>query len=338
MKTKMTVLAALCAAFAAAPTQAAVVWNFNYLDAAGVGFNDVANGAARQSALQGAADYVSTYLTSYTATIEMNVDGTISGGGTLASASSEFSQVPTTTGFNDQGDVMRKILGGNGADPDTTKADGSVKWNWTDFMWELGNDFQPGEYDFFSTAVHELIHALGFSSDITQTGGTQSGFLTAWAPFDEFLTDFNGDRIVSASGVLDQMKWDAASVSIDGNGVSGCGAGLLFNGPNAVAVNGGPVQIYSPNPWEGGSSGSHMDDNCYTPDPPGGMSHFMMEAQTVDGLGVRVISPLEVAMLQDIGYTNAAVPINGTVPEPATLALLLGGLGLMGFQRRRKVA
>lgn len=343
MKTKMTVLAALCAAFAAAPTQAAVVWNFNYGDAVGVGFNHVTEGTARQGALQGAADYVSTYLTSYTATIEMDVDGSIGGGGssTLASASANFNQSPTTTGFGDQGDVMLKILGGNGADPDPNKADGSVEWNWVDFKWELGSSFQADEFDFFSTAVHELIHALGFASDIAQGGGTQSGFPTAWAPFDEFLTDSNGDRIVNAAGQLDGGKWDAASVSNDvlpppGPG-PGCGAGLLFNGPKAVEANAGaPVQIYAPNPWEDGSSGSHMDDNCYT--DPGDVSTYMMEAQTIAGLGVRTISAIEVGMLQDIGYANAAAPIVGTVPEPASLALLLGGLGLMGFQRRRKVA
>ena len=337
MKTKMTVLAALCAAFAAAPTQAAVMWDFNFNDANGIGFNDVAEGAARQGALQTAANYVSSYLTSYTATIVMDVDGSLSGGdGTLASASSNFNQAPTTTGFGDRGDVMLKILGGNSTYP-VNQADGDVKWNFADFTWALGSVFQAGEYDFFSTAVHELIHALGFASDISEDGSTQSGFPTAWTPFDEFVTDFDGDRIVSAGGVLDLTKWDAAKLSDDGDGVSGCGAGLLFNGPNTLAANGGQAaQIYSPKVWEDGSSGSHLDDACYT--ISGNVSTYMMEAQTIEGLGVRTISPLEVGMLKDIGYTQFGAQGTGTVPEPATLYLLLGALGLMGFKRRNKVA
>lgn len=67
MRKRLAVAAAICAAFATAPTHAAVMWNFNYIDA-GVGFNDPTTGAARQSALESAANYVSSFLTSYTAT------------------------------------------------------------------------------------------------------------------------------------------------------------------------------------------------------------------------------------------------------------------------------
>ena len=56
---KRLAAAALCAAFAAAPTHAAVTWSFDYLDAVGVGFNDIAAGAARRGELQSAANYVS---------------------------------------------------------------------------------------------------------------------------------------------------------------------------------------------------------------------------------------------------------------------------------------
>ncbi|WP_372740593.1 PEP-CTERM sorting domain-containing protein [Neptunomonas sp.] len=340
---KLALAAVIGSVIAAAPAQAAVMWDFNFTDV-NTGFNDVTEGAARQGALQTAGDYVSSFLTSYTATIYMDVDGSTSGGGTLAAAGTNFTNATYSAGFTQRGDVMTKILGGDAADPGVGVADGTVTWNFTDFDWELGSDFQAGEFDFFSTAVHELLHAIGFASEITETGndgyGTTPGDAGAWAPFDEFLTSFDGTSIINpADNSLLAGTWDLARLSGDGDGTSGCGAGLQFNGANAVAANGGSaVQIYSPTIWESGSSGSHLDDNCYT--NPGNVSTYMMEAQTIDGLGVRTISALEVGMMRDIGYTNFGVQANNTVPEPGTIYLMLGALlGLFGLKRQNsKVA
>lgn len=327
----------LSAAMFSGASHAAVTWNFNYLDV-GVGFDDPTEGAARRNALESAGSYLSGFLTGYNATIDMDVNGAETADTTLAAAGSNATVFSTTAGFNEQGDVMRKILGGNAADPDAATADGTVTWNFQDFQWELGNDFQAGEFDFFSTAVHELTHALGFASSILENGNdvysNTPGNPGMWAPFDRFLTDFAGVPIIDGSFALDGTRWDASKLSLDGSGTAGCGAGLLFNGANAVAANGGnPVQIYSPNPWEGGSSGSHLDDNCYT--TPGNVSTYMMEAQTIDGLGVRTLSALEIGMLRDIGYTQFGVTAQPptSVPTPAPLWLL--SVGLLGLARSR---
>lgn len=335
---KLGLAVAICTAIAAAPAQAGVIWDFNYTDV-GTGFNDATLGAARQGALQTAGNYVSSFLTSYDATIQMDVDGSTSGGGTLAAAGTNYTGSSFSAGFNERGDVMTKILGGDVADPDAAIADGSVTWNFTDFAWELGNDFQAGEFDFFSTAVHELLHAIGFASEIRENGNDGYGSTPhnpgAWSPFDQFLTDFNGQSVISPSTYeLFADVWNPAKTSQDGSGTSGCGAGLLFTGANAVAANGGnAVQIYSPTTWENGSSGSHLDDNCYT--NPGSVSTYMMEAQTIDGLGVRTISDIEVGIMRDIGYTSFGIQANNTVPEPGTLYLMFGALlGLFGLKRQ----
>lgn len=334
MKQKRLAIA-MVAALASSPLQAAVVWDFNYTDV-NTGFNDATSGAARQNALESAANYVSSFLTGYTATIQMDVDGSVSGGGTLAAAGSAFNGVTNTPGFGIQGDVMTKILGGT--DPSAGR-DGSVTWNFTDFNWELGSNFQAGEFDFFSTAVHELLHALGFASEIQENGNdgysNTPGTPGAWAPFDQFLTDYTGTAIVdSTTFVLDQSIWDATKLSADGSGVPGCNAGIQFTGANAVAANGGnAVQIYSPATWEGGSSGSHLDDNCYT--TPGLVSTYLMEAQTISGLGNRTLSALEIGLMRDIGYTNFGVQTTTNVPVPSTIYLTLGALGLLGFSSRK---
>jgi len=317
------------------PAHSAVMFHFNYNDASGVGFNDLSVGADRQNTLQSAGDYISTFLTSYTANIFMDVDGSTSGGGTLAAAGSNYN-IPDADGFGNMGDVQRKILGGDAADPNAGAADGTITWNFTDFLWELGTDFQAGEFDFFSTAVHEILHAMGFVSFIEEVGSSNTGN-KAWSPFDNFIGDSTGDLISDTTLALDEARWDIASVAGQDGGVGapfGCGRGLLFNGANAVAANGGnPLEIYSPNPWEGGSSGSHLDDQCYTVD--GAVSTYMMEAQTVDGLGRRTISPVEVGVFRDIGYSQFGVTATNDVPEPAIIYLLTAGLLILGVRRRK---
>ena len=343
MMKKLAVAATICAAFATAPTHAAVMWSFDYTDVSGVGFNDLTYGAARQNELQSAANYLSGFLTSYSATINMSVDGGGTTPGNLAAAGSNYNASNPGNGFGDQGDVMLKILGGDAADPAPGVADGTVTWNFATNDWALGDTFLPGAYDFFSTAVHELMHALGFASGISEAGvdgwGNTAGNPGVWTPFAKYLTTYEGTPLIDQTTyILDKALYDVSRLSADGSGVSGCSAGTKFNGPNATAANGGnPAQIYAPTSWESGSSGSHLDDNCYT--APGAVSTYMMEAQTISGLGVRTLSPLEVGIMQDIGYTNFGVTVEppvGTVPEPSTLLLLLGSLGLLGAAYRRK--
>ncbi len=318
-----------------------MIWDFKYTDVVtgtGAGFDDPTEGAARQGALASAGDYLSGFLTSYSATIQMDVDGSETGDSTLAAAGSNYNGT-AAPGFVERGDVMTKILGG--ADPAPGTADGSVTWNFEDFAWELGNSFQPGEFDFFSTAVHELVHALGFLSEILESGedgyGTPPGDSNGnWGPFDEFLTDFAGTPIIDpVTFALDSNVWDPTKLSLDGDANPGCGAGTLFNGANAVAANGGQAaQIYAPSTWEGGSSGSHLDDNCYT--NPGDVSTYMMESQTIDGLGVRTLSGLEIGMMRDIGYTDFGLAQG--VPVPPVIYLIVSGLGLLGLSRRNRAA
>jgi hypothetical protein len=299
--------------------QAQVEFNFNYTDV-NTGFNDASQGAQRRAALEASADIVEGLFSNYTATINIDVNGSVTNNSFLASAGSNYNSAFPGAGFGDRGDVMTKILGG--ADPNSGAADGVVNWNFEDFNWEYGTDFQAGEFDFVSTAVHEIMHTVGFLSGIRQDGtdlwGNSVNDPGTWEPFDEFVADNSGALIDGSTFINDKTRWDAASVGGTGSN------GLFFIGANAMAANGGnPVNLYSPSTWEDGSSGAHLDDNQY-----GGL--YVMESSTGTGLGVRGFSDIERGMLRDIGYTNLTA-----VPEPTGM-LVLCSLGIYGLCRRRR--
>ncbi|MBT0959896.1 PEP-CTERM sorting domain-containing protein [Denitromonas sp. IR12] len=127
--------------------------------------------------------------------------------------------------------------------------------------------------------------------------------------------------MINPDFTLNQGAWDAASV-----GGASPAEGMFFYGANAMAANGGnPVGLYSPTTWEGGSSVSHLD----TDNPA--LEAMMMTHAGPDGPSPRVFSAIEVGVLTDLGFT-AVTP----VPEPETYAMLLAGLGMVGWQVRRR--
>jgi hypothetical protein len=320
------VLAACLAVGSAA--QANITFTFDFGADNGAGFWDPASGAARRDAMAQSSAAFSTMFGSYftnTATILLAATATdLPTSTNLASAGSEvFANYGV--GFTVQEIVRTKALTGvdlNGAD-----ADGSVNVNFGQ-PWNLGaGTTSSNDYDFYSTIFHEYTHALGFASSIDQDGTPFYGGTKAageWNTFDSFLVDKNGTRVVDDSTfALNQPVWDAASVG----GASPAG-GMFFNGVHAVAANGGQlVGLYTPTTWEGGSSVSHTDDQ----NPA--IYGTMMTAQGPTGPWPRDYSAIEVGMLTDLGYTAVTA-----VPEPATLAMMLAGLGFIGAAARRRQA
>lgn len=319
MKTLKQTAAALAGSIAllcvTAPVQAAVTWNFNFTDPVNTGFNAAGQlGTDRRNALIQAGNVVSGYFGAYNATIQMDVNGSVTDDNVLAAAGSEYSAAESS-GFTNRGDVGRKILGL--ADPNPGGADGTVTWNFQDTAWELDSSFQANEYDFLSTAVHELIHAVGYSHTIGNNGQDPFSGTDSWAPFDQWLGDATGPVVATDGLSIDSGRWTTALTG--GTGANG----LFWHGPNAMAANGGnPVNMYSPDPLEEGSTGSHLDDNFFTSE------QLLMEAATGPGLSARSLSAIEIGMLQDIGFTQV-VPIPGAIWLMGSATVFL-----FGFRRR----
>ena len=52
----------------------------------------------------------------------------------------------------------------SGVDANGSAADGEIEWNFG-HAWGLGDSIGPDEYDFASTAMHELLHSFKYRHD-----------------------------------------------------------------------------------------------------------------------------------------------------------------------------
>lgn len=289
--------------------RAQITFSFTFNDV-GTGFNDPTYGAARRSALQSAADTLSGYFTSYPArTVPITVNTSLtSGSGFLASAGSS---VFTVNNSFEKTLVQQMIQTGNN---NSQSSLGSMTWNFG-YAWDYDDNVASGTFDFKAVAIHELLHTTGFSSFISSSG-TGLGSGTTWSYYDQFLTDVNGNRLVTVGGVFN-------GGSILTNGV---GSDVYFSGPNAMAANGGQrVHIYSPISFTSGSSLSHLDTDFFT------SSALVMEHAVASGPATRTLGAIELGILADLGYSVSAIP------EPATVAAFTGmaALGFAVWRRRR---
>jgi hypothetical protein len=200
--------------------------------------------------------------------------------------------------------VQNKIL--TGTDSNGTAADGTIDWNFG-YAWGY-NSVAGGQYDFQSTATHELLHTFGFISVVDSAGNNT---VPNWTAFDEHIVTSNGTSVFNGS------TWNTAYNSR----LTGGSGGLYFGGANAVAAYGGPVPLYTPNPWESGSSMSHLDDDTFT-----GVLEKLMNASSDTGVGVRILSPVEIAIMKDLGYTM--------VSQSAAGGVLF--IGMMLIRRRKQ--
>jgi hypothetical protein len=165
--------------------------------------------------------------------------------------------------------------------------------------------------------MHELLHAFGFLSYVEAPGSSWNSRGTNWTTFDSFIVTNNKTKAIGTA--TNKNRWNTAY----NKNLTGSNVGLYFNGVNAIAANGGLlVPLYTPNPWESGSSVTHLDDSTFT-----GAKSQLMNALADAGKGIRAISAIELGILKDIGYT--------VIPAPATASTLLF-VGFVFLRRRRR--
>ena len=261
---------------------------------------------AAKTALQSSADAVAAYIVvSSPVTLVFDVTAEKTSSWTMASTGSDLTS--GGSGFFSTV-VQNKVL--TGLDANGAAADGSIDVNFG-LPWAYGDSVTASQYDFKSTMMHEILHAYGFLAYVDQPGYNTG---TSWTKFDSFIQTKSGTRVISSGTYRFNTAYNT--------NLTGGGGGLFFGGPNAIAAYGGPVPLYTPNPWQAGSSVSHLDDKTFT-----GAAEKLMNATVSTGLGLRTLSAVEIGILKDLGYTVTSNPVAG--------GLLLFGVVFLRRRTRR---
>lgn len=293
--------------FATGASRADITWNITYADeGTGLGFDSQTTiGATRQATLTAVTQYINSVIDA-DGTIDLRIEQSMNVGNfttPLGSAGSQYSWFVGDTGFVD-GWVQRHAS--TGIDPSgSVTPDGTAQF---DFGYNWNSDLSAPafeEFDLFSVALHELTHALGFAS-VIRPDGTSGLAENLYSTFDSFLRDSLGNPLIDAAGNF------VASTSVLTSG------NVFFE-----TANGALIELYAPNPFQSGSSLSHVD-----------FDDSVMSFSIANGQMQRTYSSDELAMLSTVGY-NVQV---AAVPEPSSLLLLAmtgAGIGLCRLRRRR---
>lgn len=185
-------LALLCLApFSAS---AAITFNFIYADTgSGFGFDDPVEGATRKATVNAVATYINTVI-DHTATVDIRWNASINDPGSFTLGSMGTSYYLNRGVY---GGILRdRILNNNNPNADS---DGSGQINFGQ-TWNSDHtrNVAPGESDLFSVVLHELTHAMGFSSLIASDGTPE--ITGTYSLYDTMLRDSENGLIISATG------------------------------------------------------------------------------------------------------------------------------------------
>ncbi len=166
--------------------------------------------------------------------------------------------------------------------------------------WYFGTDGNPsaGQIDFVSVVLHELGHGLGFSggSGVSGNQGTLGGNGSIEI-YDHFVENGGGTAITSfpnpSAALLAQFQ----------------GGDLFFDGSRSNAANGGNrPELYAPNPYDQGSSYSHLDETIFAAGHP----DSLMSPRIGSGEAIHDPGAITRGMFTDMGWTTSDSPATNT--------------------------
>ena len=299
-------LPVVCALVAvAAPAPAQITWNFTFADvtnATTTGFDDRTStqsgtstlGADRRATMVLVANYLNTQLDAR-GTINFAVDPSFFAAGdpTLASAgTSYFTNVGgPVTGFQNGILFRQATTGGVGGSVASAEFNFGKTWN-TGLTAPTA-----GQFDLYSTMLHEISHALGFTSLVGSTGqGLRNQALGSpdiYSRLDALYT------VGSAAGSPNLISSNAAFNTAQASVADLTGGNLFFKGEFATLANAGTApKVYAPNPYDGGSSLAHVDST------PAAQANAVMQFSTPAATQRRTYQNFELGMLIDAGWNQ----------------------------------
>lgn len=257
---------------------------------------------------------------------QASIDETITGNGSLvltvldrvANISAAFDLGKNYSDFNISG---------------TDFANSGVTASGTTFSWDLANnaDYTTAWSTFLASATLPNIQYAITAGDNLGTGTGHTGYVTTYKSNGTSLTT---SGLITAIGNFDTYTKNQLAGSANGipyenhstvaNGgsvaVSGAGYGAAFYFPSGKGSNTGPVIM--------GAIGTDLG----VAQTVGGASSFASATQTIFGNGAKFNLASNGALIY------STTPIVASVPEADTWAMMLLGLGFMGFVARRKQA
>lgn len=282
------------------------------------GFSPVA-----QAAFQSAIDIISTLIT---APVPITIDATFTplDPGTLGSAGPAYVGTRTNAPAEERTWYPAALLNQLEArDTNTSSPDVRARFNSSFLDWYYGTDGNPAftEYDFKSVVLHEVWHGLGFvgSASAADDGLASTPVVGEWgisstrnpspAPlvYDRFV------RNTAGASVLDTALYPNPSLALGSQLV---GNGLRFVAPNALRGNGGLdyPPLYAPNPFEGGSSFSHLSETGY----PRGTANALMTPALSNGESIHTPGAVSLGLFKDLGWnTRTRCPPLRPHPSPS---------------------
>lgn len=168
-----------------------------------------------------------------------------------------------------------------------------------------------GTESLYTTMIHEIGHGLGFLSLLNNTTGAY--YDGAPSIFDYYLAQGSTSLLSMGAdyNVVNQARIDAAT-----------SASVFWTGQYGNDANGTPIKIYAPNPYEAGSSMSHLD---FTVNTSESLIMFPSDSESAPNFSY---SATELGMWKDLGYN--------VVPEPSAWMLVVVGGGMVLCLRGRR--
>ncbi|NRB78005.1 MAG: tandem-95 repeat protein [Saccharospirillaceae bacterium] len=154
--------------------------------------------------------------------------------------------------------------------------------------WYYGLDNNPdaGTENLLSVVVHEFAHGLGF---LTFTDANTGAWFNSYPDaYSQYLYDNNANKAWTAmtnaeryaSGINDNLAWNGSNTNTYAAGVLNAG------------FSNSRTEIFSPNPYQQGSSLAHFDTDASP-------NQVMEPYATVDGVNIDI----EPNLMKDIGWT-----------------------------------